>query len=81
MSTPLATSIPQGGTRRAIAAIVVAAVPVLYNLPVSAGMQYGAIWGYFPTPWWSNVVIDVALTASCFFMPLTAVVCAGLAIV
>jgi hypothetical protein len=61
--------------------MVVALVPILYNLPMSASMQYGAVWAAFDAPWWADVMVDVGLTVSCAFMALAAPLCAGLALV
>jgi hypothetical protein len=61
--------------------MVVALVPILYNLPASASMQYGVVWDMIDAPWWANTVVDVALFTSCFFMALAGPLCGALALV
>ena len=67
--------------RRAVAGIVVAALPLLASLSATNGLHYAAVWSAYVQGWTSNVIVDVALYATCFISPLNASVCGALAIV
>ena len=66
--------------RRVVAGLVVAALPLLHNVPAVGGLNYGAVWGYFVPGFMSGVTADVLLFATCFVSPLNTAVCGGLAL-
>lgn len=67
--------------RRLAAGLCVTAVPLLYNMPAGAGLQYNAVWGATFGNYWGGVLLDAGLFVTCFFSPLNAALCGGLAIV
>jgi hypothetical protein len=67
--------------RRAVAGLVIAALPVVANVSAMNGLHYAAVWSAYIQGWTSNVIVDVALYATCFISPLNASVCGALAIV
>jgi hypothetical protein len=77
----LAPHVPAPARRRAIAGIVVAALPLVASLSATNGLHYAAVWSAYIQGWTSNVIVDVALYATCFISPLNASVCGALAIV
>jgi len=67
--------------RRAVAGVVVAALPVVTNLSATNGLHYSAVWSAYVPGWTSNFIVDAALFATCLVSPLNSVVCGALALV
>jgi hypothetical protein len=67
--------------RRAAAGLMVAALPVLTNVSMAGGVGYAAVWSAYIQDWTSNVIVDVALYATCFFSPLNSAICGALGLV
>jgi hypothetical protein len=67
--------------RRAAAGVMLAALPVLTNVPMAGSVGYAAVWSAYIQDWTSNVIVDVALYATCFFSPLNSAICGALALV
>ena len=78
---PGSPSVPAPARRRAVAGVVVAALPLVANVSATNGLHYAAVWSAYVPGWTSNVIVDVALYATCFFSPLNSVVCGALALV
>jgi hypothetical protein len=63
--------------RRAVAALVLAAAPVLYALPVGP-MSYLLAWVSLSDNQQAAVVLTAAMQYGCYFIPLAPPVCIGL---
>jgi hypothetical protein len=77
----LAPHVPAPARRRAVAGIVVAALPLVASLSATNGLHYAAVWSAYIPGWTSNVIVDVALWATCLVSPLNSVLCGALALV
>ena len=66
--------------RRMAAGVMLAALPVMTNVTMAGGVGYSAVWSAYILDWTSNLIVDVALYATCFFSPLNSAVCGALAL-
>lgn len=62
------------GVRRAAAALVLAAAPLLYALPASA-MSYGMAFHAWTGNHYADAILAAGMQLSCYFIPLAPPVC------